>query len=292
MMKKIKIVSLFILIVFSLLSLNSFNYKSSTTGAPPGHTGAPDEQTCAKSGCHTGNTINSNLGKLSINLNGLESYELGKTYTISIKMSQNNINRFGFEMVALRTKDQKSSGTIVMSDFLKTQIMQGPNQFSGREYITYRFPGTDPTENGATEWKFDWIAPSQNDGPVTFYVAAIAANNDASDLGDFTYTSTYELKGASTTQTNEISKPYDFRVFPNPVNNQFELKYHLDNRAEIAIDLNNIDGGSNIKLLKSNEESGDHSHFFNSEFLANGMYVLTVTIDKTQIRKKIMIQNK
>ncbi|HRI34153.1 MAG TPA: T9SS type A sorting domain-containing protein [Saprospiraceae bacterium] len=291
-MKKIKIVTLSIMILFSLLCLNSFNYKSTTTGAPPGHTGAPDEQTCAKSGCHTGNTINSNLGKLSINLNGLESYELGKTYTISIKMSQSNINRFGFEMVALRTKDQKSSGTIVMSDFLKTQIMQGPNQFSGREYITYRFPGTDPTENGATEWKFDWIAPSQNDGPVTFYAAAIAANNDASDLGDFTYTSTYELKGASTTQTNKISKSYDFRVFPNPVNNQFELKYHLDNRAEIAINLNNIDGTSSITLLKSIEDSGDHSHLFNSEFLTNGMYLLTFAIDKSQIKKKIMIQNK
>ncbi len=291
-MKKIKIVTLSIMILFSLLCLNSFNYKSTTTGAPPGHTGAPDEQTCAKSGCHTGNTINSNLGKLSINLNGLESYELGKTYTISIKMSQSNINRFGFEMVALRTKDQKSSGTIVMSDFLKTQIMQGPNQFSAREYITYRFPGTNPTENGATEWKFDWIAPSQNDGPVTFYAAAIAANNDASDLGDFTYTSTYELKGASTTQTNKISKSYDFRVFPNPVNNQFELKYHLDNRAEIAINLNNIDGTSSITLLKSIEDSGDHSHLFNSEFLTNGMYLLTFAIDKSQIKKKIMIQNK
>jgi len=48
----------------------AFAPERSSAGAPASHTGAPGEQTCATSGCHDDNTVNSGSAVLTIDVAG------------------------------------------------------------------------------------------------------------------------------------------------------------------------------------------------------------------------------
>jgi hypothetical protein len=160
---------------------------TNSMAAPMGVTGAPGELTCAKARCHTGADLNSGAGKMDISFGDANAnYEPGKTYSKTITLQQQNIRRFGFEVVAL-DKNQQSMGTITFKDQNRMQLMPGENQFTGRTYLTYRYPGTDPFSVNTGQWSFTWKAPDKNEGPITFYAATVAANDDGTDKGDEVY---------------------------------------------------------------------------------------------------------
>ncbi len=56
--------------------------------------------------------------------------------------------------------------------------------------------GARQAAKGAAQWTFRWTAPAHFDGPVTFYVAANASNDDASALGDQIFLSRFEADSA------------------------------------------------------------------------------------------------
>jgi uncharacterized protein (TIGR03437 family) len=61
----------------------------------------------------------------------------------------------------------------------------------GISYLEHR----QPTADGAFE--FDWTPPGANVGPVTFYVAANAANNDFNSTGDRIHTRRFTVQPAA-----------------------------------------------------------------------------------------------
>ena len=163
--------------------------ERSSSGAPGAHTGAPGEQTCATSGCHDDNIVNSGKAILSLEVgSSVTNYVPGKTYAVKVSISEKDVKRFGFQLLALDKSTLSSVGTFQISDAGRTQLVKNTKVFSDREYVTYSFNGTDASSEGMSEWIVNWTAPSANVGPVTFYAAGVSANDDMTDKKDYVYT--------------------------------------------------------------------------------------------------------
>lgn len=169
--------------------------ERSSSGAPASHTGAPGEKTCATSGCHDDNPINSGAAKLSIDIasGGVTQYVAGETYPIKIRISDPHVSRFGFQIVALTDQTKENAGVFTITDPTRTQFMRNDMELMDRKYVTYTFNGTDAVSDGVGEWIINWTAPSSTAGSITFYAAAVSADDDGSDKGDMTYTASQTL---------------------------------------------------------------------------------------------------
>lgn len=191
-MKKTIVLTSFIITAFLIIAAAP---NRSSSGSPASHTGAPGENTCATSGCHDDNQLNSGKAALSIEMgNKLTDYVAGKTYPISIKISDPNKTRFGFQIVALNSKTNENVGAFQITDLQRTQTVKNTDAFGDRNYVTYTFKGTDAVSNGQGEWTVNWTAPTSGKSPITFYVAAVSANDDMTDKGDQVYTSSLTVK--------------------------------------------------------------------------------------------------
>jgi hypothetical protein len=190
-----------LLVVSSSFAFVAFDNLPGTmsAGAPAESTGAPNEKHCASSGCHSDFPLNSGTAELSVfTENGITQYETGKTYPVTVSISDPGLVRFGFQVVALRNSDHSNAGSIKLTEPQRTQIIEGYEALSDRKYVTYTYPGTDAVSTGLGRWTFNWTAPETNEGPVTFYVASIAANNDGTDSGDHSYTKQLRLDSPET----------------------------------------------------------------------------------------------
>jgi hypothetical protein len=166
----------------------------SSSGAPPSHSGAPDEKTCATSGCHDDNTANTGTAELSINIGkSLTKYEAGKTYPIKIQIKDKKKMRFGFQITALSANSNSSIGEFKIVDAVRTQLVNNAYELKERNYVTYTFNGTDAVSKGKGEWIVNWTAPTNTNDEVVFYVAGVSANDDMSDKGDHVYTTSLKL---------------------------------------------------------------------------------------------------
>jgi len=151
-----------------------------STGPPAARTGAPGETTCAE--CHG----NLNTGSGSVTVTGPASYNPGDTLTLAIVVAQAGQQRWGFEITALDDGNQ-AIGLFLVTDPSRTQaVVDGVTL---RQYVEHTSGGTNAgTFNVSPGWTTKWVSPSAPHGPVAFYVAGNAANNNASSSGDFIYT--------------------------------------------------------------------------------------------------------
>lgn len=192
MKKKIQVVSVLMLPLFLLLSAT---LQRSSSGAPASHTGAPEDKTCAASGCHDDHLINSGTAKMSLVLdNDISAIVPGQTYTLRFSIHDKNVSRFGFQLLALQTKSNQNAGNFMIIDSLRTQLVQNRYALKERKYVTYTFNGTDAVSTGRGEWSVKWQAPTDLNSPVTFYYGAVSANDDMSDKGDKSYSGSLTVK--------------------------------------------------------------------------------------------------
>ena len=87
-------------------------------------------------------------------------------------------------------------GAFQITDSARTQIVTNEYKLKERKYVTYTFDGTDAISEGKGEWTINWTAPLDAKKPVTFYLAAVSANDDMSDKGDKVYTNSFTFKQA------------------------------------------------------------------------------------------------
>lgn len=183
MKNRVVIISL-ILVCVTIIAASP---QRSSSGAPVSSTGAPNETTCAKSGCHDDNYVNAGKATLSLEIgDSIANYVPGKTYLLKVKIAEKAVTRFGFQIVALN-QNNVNAGKFQLTDKAKTQLISNNLELTDRQYVTYTFAGTDGV-NGISEWTLNWTAPNTSIGPVTFYVAGVSADDDMSDQGDYVYT--------------------------------------------------------------------------------------------------------
>jgi hypothetical protein len=154
-----------------------------------GMTGAPGENDCSL--CHA-NTVNSGTGKVEITFNnGSNSYESGKTYPVTVKVTQSGISKFGFEITSVVS----SSTSTGAGTFASTTADVGVASQSGKSYANQL---VSATTSGSGTFTFNWTAPATSQGDITFYAAGNAANGNRNSTGDNIYTSSLTVTPLTT----------------------------------------------------------------------------------------------
>lgn len=152
----------------------------------------PLNVTCDRSGCHTP-PVGPNQG--SVEVLGVPScYVPGEKYVLTVKVSDPNASRWGFEIGVQYNEgnafDTTSAGIL---DNLAGQPTTGVSSPDGaRNFVTHNqnsgdIDGTYPGQTGSASWNVTWTAPDVRTTPVCIYVAGVAANNNDGRSGDRTY---------------------------------------------------------------------------------------------------------
>ncbi len=183
--------------VIALVALAALPALARSTGAPPGRTGAPPGDNCTV--CHQG-TVNSGAGSLKIEFSNGSTYAPGQTYKVRVTLADPAAQRWGFELTARMGADKLDKvGSFAIDNSTLTQFSPGSTP---GEYVTHTTAGTSPGTTGSSSWEVNWTAPAAGTGPVTFYAAGNAANNNGANTGDLIYTTSLtvaEAGGAAVT---------------------------------------------------------------------------------------------
>jgi hypothetical protein len=161
-----------------------------STGSPGGKTGSPGDGGTTCTQCHSG-TATAQDGWITSTI-PVEGYEPGQTYSITATGTHDGVVKFGFELTAEDMNDDKT-GTLMVTNASQNQLVNGNNS------ITHTAGGTAPSGN-TKSWTFDWTAPVEGTGDVTFYGAFNAANGNGNNQGDVIYTSTLSVPEATVAQ--------------------------------------------------------------------------------------------
>jgi hypothetical protein len=152
-------------------------------GPLPAMTGGFGEPSCRL--CHFDNRLNDPAGRVEIA--GVPArYEAGRPYVLTVGVRRAGIHVAGFEMTARAADGPRAgqqAGSLVGPDRL-TRVVFEPG--ATVQYLQHTRPGS-AAPSGEGRWTIRWTAPSPPMGTVAFHVAANAANDDASPLGDFIY---------------------------------------------------------------------------------------------------------
>ena len=162
------------------------------TGAPPGNTGAPGDQTCVA--CHRSFPLNPPGGSVRIEA---VNYRVGQPHTLRVTVSHPDAQRWGFQITARRAADPTQNvGTF--------RSLNSDTQIQDRGYATHTLPGTTAGgASGTKTFEIEWTAPSgADDGDVIFYAAGNAANANAGqggggNQGDRIYTTQLRIQAES-----------------------------------------------------------------------------------------------
>ncbi len=191
-------IAITLFVLFAIFGWQGGRVQAYRSGPPTELTGAPGEQDCSSSGCHTGTGVNASTGILA--LPGLPAaYRPNQEIDLTVILTQANRPRFGFELTAIDDQGRKA-GELIVTDTDRTQKATGFVGSNQREYIVHTFNGTTP--NGTNQanqgrWTMRWKAPAQTVGRVTFYVAGNAANGNSAQSGDFIYTTSASMQAAA-----------------------------------------------------------------------------------------------
>lgn len=201
---KIVCISLFI-VLLTLGALTDYQLVTTTSAfsgdLQNGFTGAPGEPTCATSGCHTG-ALNTGRSMFEIEIDGLSPegvYEPGREYTVTVRPTKADADRrrWGFQLTVLNN-DNSGAGTLIDVDSNLTRILSDSGPNGDRQYIQHTRDSTfrgQPfqEEEDRISWTFRWRAPDFAEGPITFYIAGVQANNNGRTSGDQVSTSFLSL---------------------------------------------------------------------------------------------------
>jgi hypothetical protein len=291
MKRKLITVSTIMAAVFIVNSAFLTEKAASVCDAPligAAHTGAPGEVHCATSGCHSG-TVNSGPGTTLFEIGGgATSYIPGQSYTVSIDMAQATIDKFGFQVIALKDADNSFVGTYTLTDPTNTRLINGSG---GKKYVGSTPCGSDADPVGSLGWTFDWEAPATNEGSITFYLAALATNHNHSTSGDDTYTQTLQLS-PFTTGINQVSElESSFEMYPNPAVDQVHVRYALEENADVQITLTDITGKSVATLASGMRTVGHHDLQLDLKSLKQpaGLYSVNVSTPEYSFSKRLSI---
>lgn len=243
---------------------------SFTGGAPASRTGAPGESNCTS--CHAGSVLdgsNENVLDLKFQGNSVTNYMPGETYTVHLSMASAP-NKKGFQATVLNGGNNFVGQFSAMSSN-GVQTLSG----MGRSYAGHTSNGTGA---GTTEWVWDWVAPTSDEGMVTFYVATNKANGSGSG-GDQIYTSSHAF--GAMVNLEEIK----------PILDEFEVGYAPQSNKAFIILNSQIAGASSINVTDMNGKSV-HTAFLGAtkigsnkfqvslpEHLSNGQYIMNFFVN-------------
>ncbi len=245
-------------------------------GPDDGHAGdPPNRSTCVA--CH--NSFQLNSGQGSLRLEGLpEAYAPGEAYRVGIQLADPNARRWGFELTA-KLANNNRGGAISVVNNDQTQLSNpGGN---AAQYIKHRSAGTFRGQANSAAWSFDWTAPDQDAGQITFYVAGNAANNNGANNGDRIYAASVAIS-AFQNHAPVIREPAEAESFAVEIEAGAELSIDFSGTDEDQDDLqwliadrgglpeqanltDNGDGTASFTWSPTQDDAGEYSPVFRLE---------------------------
>ena len=165
---------------------------SNQSGAPNGKTGSPGDNGSTCANCH-GGSISPGISDAFIisSVNTPVEYISGEVYSFTANINGGS-GIFGFELVVEDVLGN-SIGEIILTDPVNTQLIDDG------KYITHTTAGSNgsiSTPDGPgvyMNWNFNWLAPSDFEGAVTFYAAGIISNSSSTNSGDILMTTSLDV---------------------------------------------------------------------------------------------------
>jgi hypothetical protein len=140
--------------------------------------------------CHWENPLNEPAGRLTID--GIpKTYTPGEQYLITVTVARPGLGRGGFQLSA--REDRGDVGTGANAGTLAPVDKTTQTVTATVTYIQHTRDGSAVVTPGTARWQMRWTAPETR-VPVIFHAAANAANDDASPLGDFVYTTSVQSR--------------------------------------------------------------------------------------------------
>ncbi len=159
-------------------------------GPADGYTGAPGENTCML--CHEHGPDDGEMAILGLPV----CFAAGETYDVTVSLADPGQQRWGFELTAV-DDDDNGAGNFTITDAVNTQLSDN-NPETARDYVKHTSTGTyNGTMDGPVTWDFQWTAPSDDVGRVTFFAAGNAADGDGTPAGNYIYSVSTETLQAS-----------------------------------------------------------------------------------------------
>lgn len=258
-------------VYFGLLLSASMAFAFS--GGPPDGTAGdpPGNNNCSQ--CHNQFGVNSGDGSFMIEVLNSEVWTPGETYEIQVTLSDPDQSRWGFELTVL-DDNNAYTGTIQVSDADNTQTSG-----TSPTYIKQTSTGTYSGESSA-QWTFDWIAPEDGTGSVTFYAAGNAADNNGSTSGDYIYTTTTMFTQANAFGGGLVQLPNSFDVapaFPNPFNSSVKVGITLPEAGNVHAKVFDMLGREVATIANNRFQAGHHFLSWQPSGGASGIYFLQVS---------------
>lgn len=286
-----------ILVLTSVIILpivfGQFTYKKSA-GAHPGSTGAPGDNTCAKSGCHTGAAVvyNDTTVNQLIFSQADSTYLPGQTYTVTVRTSNPGKQRFGFEFQAITDATSLEAGTVVITDLIRTHEVTHMVGSDFRTSATHNTASTPELSPGFNEWTFDWTAPATNVGDIVFYYATNSTNNNNTASGDRIYNNTFRIRISPLFSINEIIDIENTNAFYNNETNQVILNYFLKKDKKISISIFDSFGREVFNQKNRSKNAGQQKDELSlRNELSTGIYYVNISIDNNKsFTKKISVK--
>lgn len=239
-----------------------------------GATGSPGEMTCNQSNCHTGVATNSQGGTLAItsDIPGWD-YVPGETYTIAVTMSQPGRSLFGLGVEALFASGE-NGGTLIAGP--GTQIKNANVGGVARKNIVHQEnAGATPDEH---TFEFSWTAPPTNEGDVTFYVAANAANGNGTKTGDWIYAASQVVTSSSVgIGASDYVPPVAWSF--NPATSVLNLSLNLMNPSSLSVHVYTPDGREVMHRTGESVNPGSDFRTYSLAQLPAGTYIAVIKGD-------------
>jgi len=270
-MKKALLFGGSILLMLSMVFLDTTGTLSNPSGSPAANTGSPGDlnQSCARSGCHNG-TASDRDGMITTDIPST-GYLAGQTYNITVSITQSGISKWGFQ-ISPQTASGALVGTLAVTEATRTRFIG-----SGNKYVTHTTAGNSGAA-GTTSWNLSWTAPAAGTGEFSFYAAVMAANGNGSNSGDLVFKDNLTVTEDVASALNKVEYVYTPFAFPNPVDgneinltvptkvDKFQL-YDLQGRlwlempntrleTTFSLDISTIPAG--VYLLKMKSESAEY----------------------------------
>jgi hypothetical protein len=158
--------------------------------------------------------VNSGTAEFSLSLGGAESgYAPGQVYTVTVTLAKAGMQAAGFQIIALLDSDlSRTPGNITLTDPSRTQKVDvnnphahGACTLGEKVWVEHTYDGIFSDANGQSTWSFQWAAPDEDLGSVTFYAAGLETDFDLTQDGDLTYELSTTIGSPSTGVGNALS---------------------------------------------------------------------------------------
>ena len=273
-MKKLPVL---LFLLAALLALSFLTEGPCDSPVVGGHTGAPGETGC--DGCH-GGTPNTGPGMLTLDWADTSGhYVPGQVYDAVVTLEQADRDKFGFVALALKDSGNATTGQFSIDDADRTRTFSdGP-----RKYVSHTPCGADAVPPGSLSWTFHWQAPATDVGPITIYLAGLAANHNHNTSGDDAYEFALHLTPADSvaSASNERLDNVQFSLHPNPVLSGGQLNVRLTLPQAGSLKFRLLDsGGRTVRNFDLGEKAaGEQRLSLDVAGVAGGMYFLRLAND-------------